>query len=96
MTQQTNGMQGLKTLGDVWEVMKKHGLEAKYCPHCDQFSQARVLLKQDQLISDLYEACNTFGTALKIWQQDPSKAPITLVTIFNETIGKALAKVEKQ
>lgn len=44
---------------------------------------------------DLYEACNTFQTALKIWQLDPSKAPKTLVTIFKETIGKALAKVEK-
>ena len=39
----------------------------------------------------LYEACNTFATALKIWQLDPSKAPITLSTIFNETIGQALA-----
>ncbi len=46
----------IKTLGDAWRVLKEHGLESKYCPHCDQFSQARVLLKQDEKISDLYEA----------------------------------------
>ena len=45
-------------------------------------------------VKDMYEACYTFGTALAIWQKDPSKSPITLVTIFNETIGKALAKAE--
>ena len=43
---------------------------------------------------DMYEACNAFKMALAIWQQDPSKAPITLATIFKETIGKALAKVD--
>lgn len=46
-------------------------------------------------IGDLYEACNTFQTALRIWQLDPSKAPKTLVTIFVETIGKALANKPK-
>lgn len=47
----------IKTLGDVWEIFKKHGLEGKYCPICDQFAQARILQKQDELISDMYEAC---------------------------------------
>jgi len=43
---------------------------------------------------DMYEACYAFSTALAIWQKDPAKSPITLATIFNETIGKALAKAE--
>ena len=52
-------MEEIKTLNDAWQVLTRHGLEGIYCPHCDQFSQARVLLKQDEIISDLYEACKT-------------------------------------
>ncbi len=49
-------------------------------------------LKDLNAAPELYEACKAFQTAMAIWQQDPSKAPITLTTIFNETIGQALAK----
>ena len=49
-------MREIKTVGEAWQVLKEHGLGGKYCPHCDQFAQARVLLKQDEKISDLYEA----------------------------------------
>ena len=48
----------------------------------------------EETFREMYEACYTFSTALVIWQKDPSKSPITLATIFNETIGKALAKAE--
>ncbi len=56
MTQQIDGTPELKTLGDAWKVMRKHDLEAKYCPNCDSFAIARALLKQDEIISDMYEA----------------------------------------
>jgi len=38
------------------DYTNKDGLKDEYCPHCDQFSEARVLLKQDELISAMYEA----------------------------------------
>lgn len=46
----------IKTLGDAWRVLEEHGLEGTYCSEHDQFAQARVLQKQDELISDMYEA----------------------------------------
>jgi len=64
----------IKTLGEAWKVLKEHGLEGTYCPHCDQFAQARVLQKQDELISDMYEALiqamRTFQ-AYRIKETDP-------------------------
>lgn len=58
-------MENVKTLGDVWAIFEKHGLEGKYCPVCDQFSQARVLSKQDEIITDLYEALKHISDGLK-------------------------------
>ena len=59
-------MKEIKTLGDAWQVMKEHGLEGTYCPHCDQFSQARALLKQDEIIKAMREACITALRALPL------------------------------
>ena len=73
----------IKTLGDAWEVLKKHGLEGSYCPICDQFAQARVLQKQDELISDMYEA-------LKIVLSQP----VSLRQEVYDKANKALAKAK--
>ena len=48
-----------KTPGDVWCVFEEHGLKGTYCPHCDQFAQARALQKQDAIISEMREALKT-------------------------------------
>jgi len=82
----------IKTLGDAWKVLKEHGLEGSYCPHCDQFSQAIVLQKQDKLISEMYEAlkvmreqiANLINPQIKIL---PSEEQLALM-------DKALAKAE--
>ena len=46
-------------------------------------------------LEDIIKGCNTFGAAMEIWRLDPSKSPVTLITIFNETIGKSLAAITK-
>ena len=45
----------IRTLGDAYQVLREHGLEGDYCPKCDQFSQARILVQQDEVISEMYE-----------------------------------------
>ncbi len=50
----------VKTLGDVWVILERHGLKSDYCPHCDQFAQASVLQEQDEIISTMYEALRFF------------------------------------
>ena len=77
----------IKTLGDAWEVLKKHGLEGSYCPICDQFAQARVLQKQDELISDMYEALKNLLEGL----DNPMRIPAFELV---DKASLALAKAE--
>ncbi len=56
----------LTTLGDAWKLFERHGLEGKYCPRCDQFAQARVLQRQDEIINDMYVALKS----IKLWLLD--------------------------
>ncbi len=81
-------MTEIKTLGDVWKVLDRHGLKSDYCPHCDQFEQAKALQKQDELIADLYEALKEIRVlAIDIGKQG------NLTRIF-EQIDKALSKAK--
>lgn len=82
-----------KTLGEVWQVLKEHGLEGTYCPHCDQFSQARVLQKQDAIISDLYEACKQ---ALRTFEAHRIKPTDPRYIMLKQALSKAEGKQCKQ
>lgn len=81
---------------DITTVRKDHPNDLFYQ---GAETKCAIDIKVEKILSKLsapalYEACNTFSVALALWQKDPSKAPITLVTIFNETIGKVLAKAD--
>lgn len=77
----------LKTLGDVWAVFERHGLEGKYCPHCDQFAQAKILQEHDEIISDLYEACK----AAFNWYYRGSQGDYRII---GDYLKQALAKAD--
>ena len=85
----------IKTLGDAWKVLKEHGLEGSYCPHCNQFSQARVLQKQDELMSGMEAVLRQFVRYCKQWQESNREFPNgdgRALILKNAT--QALAKAE--
>jgi len=76
----------IKTLGEVSQILKEHGLEGTYCPKCDQFAQARVLLKQDKVIFDMYEALKI---TIKNLDDGFANKNLALKTMIEKAIPKA-------
>ena len=97
----TNPRREMLTLGAAWRVLEEHGLEGNYCPKCDQFAQAGVLVKQDEVISELYEALRGQGDYIISIKEianglDEIGKRVLLMHIFSiaELRDKVLAKIE--
>ena len=74
------------TVGEAAEILRQHGLDGSYCPHCDHFQQAGELARLDELIADLLAACKAAHDLLRHHHGGKEAA---VYTQLREAIAKA-------
>lgn len=90
----------IKTLGQAWEIMRAHGLAAGWCPgNCDHFAFARVLSRQDEIISELLKVCKSLLSYARELERNmqaelDARCSITAETYFQD-ISLAEAAITK-
>ncbi len=61
----------LKTLGEVWDVLRSHGIFSGYCSKCDQYKIATVLIEQDAKITGMLESMEAMRDTFFVCGETP-------------------------